>query len=73
MPSDGINAASAGTWALGDLPVHRIGLGAMRLTGSAVFNRGIPSSRERAIGVLRRAVELGVNHIDTAAFYFSQW
>ncbi|GAB2699684.1 oxidoreductase [Kitasatospora kifunensis] len=64
-------ADSAGTWRLGDLTVNRLGFGAMRLTGSAPFDQGVPSDRERAIGVLRRAVELGVNHIDTAAFYFS--
>ena len=51
--------------------VNRLGLGAMRLTGSAVFHRGNPSDRSQSIRVLRRAVELGVNHIDTAAFYFS--
>jgi pyridoxine 4-dehydrogenase len=66
-----ISAASAGTWKLGDLTVNRIGFGAMRLTGSGAFDRGTPSDRDRAISVLRRAVELGVNHIDTAAFYFS--
>lgn len=65
------DAASAGTWTLGDLTVNRIGLGAMRLTGSAAFDLGTPSNRERSLTVLRRAVELGVNHIDTAAFYFS--
>lgn len=43
----------------------------MRLTGSRPFGNGTPSDRERSIAVLRRAVELGVNHIDTAAFYFS--
>ncbi|GLY78155.1 aldo/keto reductase [Actinoallomurus iriomotensis] len=64
-------AAGAGTWRLGDLTVNRIGFGAMRLTGSAPFDLGTPSDRERSIRVLRRAVELGVNHIDTAAFYFS--
>ncbi|GAA4181968.1 oxidoreductase [Streptosporangium oxazolinicum] len=58
----------AGTWELGDLTVNRIGFGAMRLTANA---DGTPSDRDRAIAVLRRAVELGVNHIDTAAFYFS--
>ncbi|MEU9255610.1 aldo/keto reductase [Streptomyces sp. NPDC048270] len=63
-----ITAASAGTWRLGDLTVNRLGLGAMRLTHLA---DGSPSDRERVTGVLRRAVELGVNHIDTAAFYFS--
>jgi aryl-alcohol dehydrogenase-like predicted oxidoreductase len=61
-------AAAAGTWTLGDLTVHRMGLGAMRLTGTRA---GAPSDRAQAISVLRRAVDLGVNHIDTAAFYFS--
>lgn len=75
MTSDGtINAAAAGTWKLGDLPVNRIGFGAMRLTqyGEALTNEATPSDRGRAITVLRRAIELGVNHIDTAAFYFSR-
>ncbi len=71
MPTDEITAASAGSWTLGDLTVNRIGFGAMRLTGSAAFDLGTPSDRDRVIGVLRQAVELGVNHIDTAAFYFS--
>ncbi|MET9414406.1 aldo/keto reductase [Streptomyces klenkii] len=68
-----INAAAAGTWTLGDLVVHRIGFGAMRLpqTGEALVADAVPRDRDEAIGVLRRAVELGVNHIDTAAFYFS--
>jgi aryl-alcohol dehydrogenase-like predicted oxidoreductase len=73
MPTDRITAASAGTWTLGDLTVNRIGFGAMRLTGSAAFDLGTPSDRDRAIGVLRQAIELGVNHIDTAAFYFSRF
>ncbi len=71
MTSEPITAAAAGTWKLGDLTVHRLGFGAMRLTGSAAFALGTPSDREVSISVLRRAVELGVNHIDTAAFYFS--
>ncbi|MFF5022692.1 aldo/keto reductase [Streptomyces collinus] len=71
MTTETINAAASGTFVLGDLPVHRIGFGAMRLTGDAAFHLGTPSDRERSIAVLRRAVELGVNHIDTAAFYFS--
>ncbi|MGQ4385584.1 aldo/keto reductase [Streptomyces sp. SAS_270] len=71
MTSETITADAAGTWKLGDLNVNRIGFGAMRLTGSAAFHLGTPSDRERSITVLRRAVELGVNHIDTAAFYFS--
>jgi aryl-alcohol dehydrogenase-like predicted oxidoreductase len=65
-------AAAAGTWTLGDLTVNRLGFGAMRLTGSAAFDLGTPSNREQSITVLRRALDLGVNHIDTAAFYFSR-
>ncbi|MEV4455959.1 oxidoreductase [Microbispora sp. NPDC049633] len=78
MGGDSIGAATAGTepsrrtWKLGDLTVNRMGFGAMRLTGSAAFDLGTPSDRERSLAVLRRAVELGVNHIDTAAFYFSR-
>ncbi|MFF2066674.1 oxidoreductase [Streptomyces sp. NPDC058200] len=72
MTSHMVSATVAGTWTLGDLTVNRIGFGAMRLTGSAAFHQGTPSDRGQAIGVLRRAVELGVNHIDTAAFYFSR-
>ncbi|GAA3025802.1 oxidoreductase [Streptosporangium longisporum] len=72
MTSEAITAAAAGTWKLGDLTVNRIGFGAMRLTqNGGAFGDGTPSDRGRAIAVLRRAVELGVNHIDTAAFYFS--
>ncbi|MEV6791682.1 oxidoreductase [Streptomyces sp. NPDC051320] len=73
MTHDTVSAADAGTWLLGDLKVNRIGFGAMRLTGDGgAFHLGTPSDRSRVIGVLRRAVELGVNHIDTAAFYFSR-
>jgi aryl-alcohol dehydrogenase-like predicted oxidoreductase len=73
MTSETITAAASGTWKLGDLPVNRLGFGAMRLTqnGEALRADATPSDRGRAISVLRRAVELGVNHIDTAAFYFS--
>ncbi|MCC8247070.1 oxidoreductase [Saccharothrix luteola] len=63
-----IDATAAGTWDLGDRTVNRLGFGAMRLMSDA---DGGPSDRGRAIEVLRKAVELGVNHIDTAAFYFS--
>jgi len=68
-----ITAAASGTWKLGDLTVNRIGFGAMRLpqTGEAFAANAAPRDRDAAISVLRRAVELGVNHIDTAAFYFS--
>ncbi|MER7515115.1 aldo/keto reductase [Streptomyces sp. NPDC126499] len=58
---------------LGDLTVNRIGFGAMRLpqTGEALIENAVPRDRDQAIAVLRKAVALGVNHIDTAAFYFS--
>ena len=51
----------------GDLPVNRLGFGAMRITGKGVW--GPPADRSAAIGVLRRALELGVNFIDTADSY----
>jgi aryl-alcohol dehydrogenase-like predicted oxidoreductase len=74
MTSAQITAAAAGTWTLGDLTVNRMGFGAMRLpqTGRALIADATPGDRDRAVAVLRRAVELGVNHIDTAAFYFSR-
>jgi pyridoxine 4-dehydrogenase len=59
---------SAGTVKLGgEFAVHRLGYGAMRLTGAGVW--GPPKSRAGALAVLRRAVELGVNFIDTADSY----
>jgi aryl-alcohol dehydrogenase-like predicted oxidoreductase len=64
-------AASAGTWTLGSRTVRRVGFGAMRLTGTSAFHEGRPRDRATSIAVLRRAVELGVDHVDTAAFYFS--
>jgi aryl-alcohol dehydrogenase-like predicted oxidoreductase len=51
----------------GDLPVRRMGFGAMQLTGSGVW--GPPADPANARAVLRRAVELGVNFIDTADVY----
>jgi pyridoxine 4-dehydrogenase len=51
----------------GDLPVRRLGFGAMRITGNGVW--GPPADRAEAVAVLRRAVELGVNLIDTAESY----
>jgi pyridoxine 4-dehydrogenase len=60
-------AAAAGTIAFGDLTVNRMAFGAMRLTGQGVW--GDLHDREGAKGVLRRAVELGINLIDTAASY----
>jgi aryl-alcohol dehydrogenase-like predicted oxidoreductase len=63
---------AAGTWTLGDLTVRRVGLGAMRLPGAFEPEPGqAPADRDRSIAVLHRAVELGVNLIDTASFYFS--
>jgi pyridoxine 4-dehydrogenase len=64
--------SAAGTFRLGDLPVHRLGFGAMRLTGTGGMGRGEPRSPRQSADVLRRAVELGVDHVDTAAFYFSE-
>src|SRR5580692_11572105 len=51
----------------GDLTVNRLGFGAMRITGQGIW--GPPTDRERAKATLRRAVELGVNFIDTADSY----
>ncbi|MFE0736634.1 aldo/keto reductase [Streptomyces sp. NPDC058855] len=67
------SADGAGTWTLGDLTVRRIGFGAMRLpqNGEALVPQAVPRDRAEAVAVLRKAVDLGVNHIDTAAFYFS--
>lgn len=63
-----VNARAAGTFAIGgDMPVNRLGYGAMRITGDGIW--GEPNDRENAKKVLRRAVELGVNFIDTADSY----
>lgn len=62
------NAAAAGTFQLGgDLTVNRLGFGAMRLTGEGIW--GEPEDPDEAKAVLRRAVELGINLIDTADSY----
>jgi len=62
------NAAGAGTIDIGgDLTVNRMGFGAMRITGQGIW--GPPPDRDRAKAALRRAVELGVNFIDTADSY----
>lgn len=55
------------TFTMGPKTVHRMGFGAMQLPGPGVF--GPPRDRAEALAVLRRAVELGVDHIDTAQFY----
>jgi pyridoxine 4-dehydrogenase len=63
-----INAALAGTIDIGgDMPVNRFGFGAMRLTGEGIW--GEPADREECKRVLRRALELGINFIDTADSY----
>ena len=67
MPTE-LPAASAGSMTLGgDLVVRRMGFGAMRITGQGIW--GDPPDRAKAHAVLRRAVELGVNLVDTADSY----
>jgi pyridoxine 4-dehydrogenase len=68
MNNKELSASAAGTISLGnDIAVHRLGFGAMRLTGPGIW--GPPKDRKGAIAVLRRAVELDVNFIDTADSY----
>ena len=63
-----VNAAASGTFSLGgDLTINRLGFGAMRITGDGIW--GEPKDPDTAKKVLRRAVELGVNFIDTADSY----
>jgi pyridoxine 4-dehydrogenase len=61
------NASAAGQVHLGDLTVNRLGYGAMRITGQGIW--GPPKDHDASIKTLRRAVELGVNFIDTADSY----
>jgi pyridoxine 4-dehydrogenase len=61
------NIDPAGTFSLAGRPLHRMGYGAMQLAGPGVF--GPPKDRGTALAVLREAVRLGVNHIDTSDFY----
>jgi aryl-alcohol dehydrogenase-like predicted oxidoreductase len=68
MTMENIDAAAAGTLTLGgDMEARRLGFGAMRLTGDGIW--GPPADREAAKSVLHRAVELGVDFIDTADSY----
>jgi aryl-alcohol dehydrogenase-like predicted oxidoreductase len=60
-------AEKSGQFHLGDRTVHRMGYGTMKLSGPGVM--GPPADRDGAIAVLRRAVELGVDHIDTSDYY----
>jgi pyridoxine 4-dehydrogenase len=68
LTATAVNAKTSGTFVIGgDLTVNRMGYGAMRITGKGIW--GEPQDRESAKKVLRRAVELGVNFIDTADSY----
>ena len=68
MDTKQISASQAGSVSLGsEVTVHRLGYGGMRLTGEGIW--GPPKDRRAAIAVLRRAVDLGVNFIDTADSY----
>ena len=68
MATRTVNAKASGTFVIGgDLTVNRLGYGAMRITGDGIW--GEPKDTEDAKKVLRRAVELGVNFIDTADSY----
>jgi pyridoxine 4-dehydrogenase len=68
MATKQLHASASGTFTLGgDIHIHRLGFGAMRITGEGIW--GEPKDPEKAKKVLRRAVELGVNFIDTADAY----
>jgi aryl-alcohol dehydrogenase-like predicted oxidoreductase len=68
MTTKEIHASASGTFTLGgDIHINRLGFGAMRITGEGIW--GEPKNPEQAKKVLRRAVELGVNFIDTADAY----
>ncbi|HJP75984.1 MAG TPA: oxidoreductase [Pseudonocardiaceae bacterium] len=69
MTSKDLNAAAGGTWQFDNdgRPLTRMGYGAMQLAGPGVF--GPPADRGNSLAVLRRVVELGINHIDTSDFY----
>ncbi len=68
MSTATLNARESGTFTIGgDLPVNRLGFGAMRITGEGIW--GEPKDVNEARNVLRRAVDLGINFIDTADSY----
>ena len=67
MSTQTVSAAAAGTIAVGDLTVHRLGFGAMRITGKGIW--GPPPDRAGALRTLERAIDLGINFIDTADSY----
>src|SRR5208282_3180316 len=67
-PGEDLPAAKSGEFVIGEnMPVWRLGFGAMRITGKGVW--GEPQDRDEAIRALRRTVELGINFIDTADSY----
>jgi len=66
-PSNARAAEASGTFLIGDIPVRRLGFGAMQLTGNGVW--GEPADHSEAIAVLGRSLELGINLIDTADSY----
>src|SRR5438552_19157380 len=66
-PSNARAAEASGTFLSGDIPVRRLGFGAMQLTGNGVW--GEPANHSEAIAVLGRSLELGINLIDTADSY----
>ena len=61
------DARASGTFTLGDMRVHRLGFGAMRITGKGIW--GPPADRAEALATVRRTVELGIDLIDTAEAY----
>src|SRR5437588_6650780 len=65
--TNALEDTTAGTFQFGERPVRRLGFGAMRITGAGIW--GPPEDHDEAIAVLRRAVELGINLIDTANSY----
>ncbi|MDT0259811.1 aldo/keto reductase [Jatrophihabitans sp. DSM 44399] len=65
--NDVVSAGQSGTFEIAGKPVHRLGFGAMRLTGPGIW--GEPADRVEAVAVVRRAVELGVDFLDTADSY----
>ncbi|NUU62969.1 aldo/keto reductase [Paenibacillus agri] len=67
MSQNQVTAEASGTYTLGDLQVNRLGFGTLQLSGPGAW--GHPADPKEAVRVLRRAVELGVNFIDTADAY----
>ncbi|MDQ2959173.1 MAG: aldo/keto reductase, partial [Actinomycetota bacterium] len=62
-----VSATESGTFEIAGKTVHRLGYGAMRITGPGIW--GEPADRAESVAVLRRAIELGVDFIDTADSY----